>query len=164
MLHLTKSWITFGFTLNCIQQSIACAWCGCTNLIVSKPYMGRNLILDLSIRPFAISQPWYLNRDISTKIYKLRYLNQDISTESIWSFVGRTTLNNEPWRNPFYTISSKLKPRLSGILGQLDLNVMLEKPQKLQCTSLLTALCPALIDLIRLKAGNSDNVDEDDQG
>ena len=137
VLHLTKSWIPFGSTLSCIQQSIACTGCGCTNMIASKPYMGRDLILDLSIRPFAISQPWYLNRDISTEIYKLWYLNQDISTESIRSFYGMTTLNNEPWRNPFHTISLKLKPQLSGIFGQLDLNVMLEKSQIVQCTSWL---------------------------
>ena len=77
VLHQTKSGIPFGFTPSCR----ACTGCGCTNMIVGKPYMGRDLILDLSIRPFAISQPRYLNRDISTAISQPRYIDCDISTK-----------------------------------------------------------------------------------
>ena len=49
----------------CIQ--LRANWC--TNMIVSKPYMDS--ILNLLIRPFAISQLWYLHCDISTVLLRV---------------------------------------------------------------------------------------------
>ena len=80
MVHPPKSWISNGIMCQdalcvcvcvCVSQLqimcphelhlvlmhiVYCQWCGCTNMIARRPYMGRDWILDLSIRPFEITQ------------------------------------------------------------------------------------------------------------
>ena len=91
-----------------------CGWCGCTNMIVSKPYKGVRLNLGyLSIRPQPISQPREHPIEVPGQIQKQskNYIQILISIKSTWvSDTCRSALSqNLNW------VQNKYKLRLKYV-------------------------------------------------